>query len=225
MAAIKSGYPLDVLKFIIDRVEFPMTSNNSVLTVNSSSRFQESVTRKVVELVSQSLLQGDTQTALVDRELTTGVDFINEAWIGANFTAKDERTVQQHAALVFSDELVAEVFAADSIVIGAPMYNFSIPALLKAWFDQIARANLTFEYTQSGPQGLVTGKKAYVVIASGGVTVGSDYDFSSKYIQQVLGFIGITEVVIVDANQFDLAASDAEIQAQLSISMTDSLAA
>ncbi|NQZ31642.1 MAG: NAD(P)H-dependent oxidoreductase [Oceanospirillaceae bacterium] len=193
-----------------------MKSKNSVLKVNSSSRFADSISRQVTQLISDRLLSVDADLTLIDRDLTTGVNFITEDWIGANFTDVSERSAEQTAVLADSTELVDELFAAQYLVIGAPMYNFSIPALLKAWFDQIARAKLTFEYTDTGPRGLVEGVKAYVVIASGGVTVGSEYDFSSKYVQQVLGFIGISDVTIIDASKIDLAAGDAVIQQQLS---------
>jgi len=193
-----------------------MKAQNTVLQVNSSSRFEGSISRQVVGLVAEELFARDSKNTLIDRDLTTGVDFISEAWIGANFTPENERSAAQDEVLSFSNELVDEVFAAQHIVIGAPMYNFSIPAMLKAWFDQIARAKLTFEYTDTGPRGLVEGKKAYVVIASGGVTVGSEYDFSSNYLKQVLGFIGITDVTIIDANQIDLSTAQADIRQQIS---------
>jgi len=196
-----------------------MKAQNTVLQVNSSSRFEGSISRQVVGLVAEELFARDSKNTLIDRDLTTGVDFISEAWIGANFTPENERSAVQDEVLSFSNELVDEVFAAQHIVIGAPMYNFSIPAMLKAWFDQIARAKLTFEYTDTGPRGLVEGKKAYVVIASGGVTVGSEYDFSSNYLKQVLGFIGITDVTIIDANQIDLSTAQADISKQISASL------
>jgi FMN-dependent NADH-azoreductase len=196
-----------------------MKAQNTVLQVNSSSRFEGSISRQVVGLVAEELFARDSKNTLIDRDLTTGVDFISEAWIGANFTPENERSAVQDEVLSFSNELVEEVFAAQHIVIGAPMYKFSIPAMLKAWFDQIARAKLTFEYTDTGPRGLVEGKKAYVVIASGGVTVGSEYDFSSNYLKQVLGFIGITDVTIIDANQIDLSTAQADISKQISASL------
>jgi len=196
-----------------------MKAQNTVLQVNSSSRFEGSISRQVVGLVAEELFARDLKNTLIDRDLTTGVDFISEAWIGANFTPENERSAVQDEVLSFSNELVDEVFAAQHIVIGAPMYNFAIPAMLKAWFDQIARAKLTFEYTDTGPRGLVEGKKAYVVIASGGVTVGSEYDFSSNYLKQVLGFIGITDVTIIDANQIDLSATPVERSQQISSSL------
>jgi len=202
-----------------------MKAQNTVLQVNSSSRFEGSISRQVVGLVAEELFARDLKNTLIDRDLTTGVDFISEAWIGANFTPENERSAVQDEVLSFSNELVDEVFAAQHIVIGAPMYNFAIPAMLKAWFDQIARAKLTFEYTDTGPRGLVEGKKAYVVIASGGVTVGSEYDFSSNYLKQVLGFIGITDVTIIDANQIDLSATPVERSQQISSSLGEVKAA
>jgi FMN-dependent NADH-azoreductase len=196
-----------------------MKAQNTVLQVNSSSRFEGSISRQVVGLVAEELFARDSKNTLIDRDLTTGVDFISEAWIGANFTRENERSAAQDEVLSFSHELVDDVVAAQHIVIGAPMYNFSIPAMLKAWFDQIARAKLTFEYTDTGPRGLVEDKRAYVVIASGGVTVGSEYDFSSNYLKQVLGFIGITDVTIIDANQIDLTTAQADISKQISASL------
>jgi FMN-dependent NADH-azoreductase len=97
--------------------------------------------------------------------------------------------------------LIAELEAADTIVIGVPLYNFGIPAALKAWIDLIARARRTFRYTEAGPEGLLKDKKAYLVVASGGVPVGSDYDFATGYLRHVLGFVGITDVTVIDAGQ------------------------
>ncbi len=87
------------------------------------------------------------------------------------------------------------------IVIGAPIYNFGVPATLKAWIDQIARARLTFRYTENGPQGLLTGKKAYILAATGGTEVGSAIDFATPWLKFVLGFIGITDVEVIAADR------------------------
>jgi len=111
--------------------------------------------------------------------------------------------------------LVEELKAADTIVIGAPIYNFNIPAALKAWIDLIARARLTFKYGENGPVGLLKNKKAYIVMASGGVPIGSAMDFASGYLQHVLAFVGITDVTIIDASQFDLDKEPNEIAQQL----------
>jgi FMN-dependent NADH-azoreductase len=126
---------------------------------------------------------------------------LTENWVGANFTDDADRSDDQKAALAASDEMIAELEAADTIVIGVPIYNFSIPAALKAWIDLIARARKTFRYTEAGPEGLLKGKKAYLVVTSGGVPVGSDYDFATGYLRHVLGFVGITDVNIIAADQ------------------------
>jgi FMN-dependent NADH-azoreductase len=136
------------------------------------------------------------------------VSLVDESWIGANFTAEEERTAEQRGVLQESDALVAELQAADVIVIGAPIYNFGIPAALKAWVDMIARARLTFRYTANGPEGLLTGKKAYIVIASGGVAVDSAVDFATPYLRQALKFVGITDVDVIAAEQLNSRAEE-----------------
>ena len=99
------------------------------------------------------------------------------------------------------------------MVIGSPIYNFGVPAALKAWIDMIARARKTFHYTDNGPEGLLTGKKAYVLMASGGTEVGSEIDFASGYLRHVLGFIGIDDVTIIAADQQMMRGDDALSQA------------
>ena len=100
-----------------------------------------------------------------------------------------------------SDTLVAEIEAADTLIVGVALYNFSIPASLKLWIDLICRARKTFAYSDKGPKGLMTGKKAIVCFASGGTTFGSDIDFASDYIRHILGFIGIKDVTFISADK------------------------
>jgi FMN-dependent NADH-azoreductase len=123
---------------------------------------------------------------------------INQAWVHAVFTPPDSRTVEQKALLAPSDELIQELETADEIVIGVPMHNFSIPASLKLWIDQIVRSGRTFVYGADGPQGLLTGKKATLLIASGGVySAGSPaaaMNFVDPYMKAILSFVGITDV-------------------------------
>ncbi|MBL4910332.1 MAG: NAD(P)H-dependent oxidoreductase [Alteromonadaceae bacterium] len=177
---------------------------NTILQINSSSRYNDSITRQVAELVVNNLSK-DSST-IISRDLAKGLPFIDEQWIGANFTAPEDRTDEHKATLSFSDLLVNELQQAEHIVIASPIYNFSLPAALKAWVDLIARARLTFQYTANGPEGLLKNKKAYIVIASGGVPVGSSMDFSSPYLKHVLAFVGITDVTIIDANNIDLTS-------------------
>ncbi len=185
----------------------------NVLSINSSGRKTDSVTRNMVNWVTDFLSQLHEKTQLTDRDVSSGMSFIDETWIGANFTPDEERSQHHHDRLKGSNDLVNEIKQADYLVIGSPIYNFSIPAVLKAWVDQIARARLTFKYTEKGPIGLMTGKKAILVMASGGVPIGSELDFATPYLQQVLKFIGITDVMVVDANH----ASKDSISQQLAL--------
>jgi FMN-dependent NADH-azoreductase len=145
-------------------------------------------------------LSTSNEVEVVDRDLAINPPpFIDGNWLGAAFAK--EAAPEHEESLKVSNTLIDEVLDADVLVIGAPMYNFSIPAALKAYFDQIARAGRTFKYTESGPVGLVEGKKAYVVIATGGVALGSPYDFSKGYLQTFLGFIGVTDVEFVTLDE------------------------
>ena len=179
-----------------------------VLEVSASGRHHDSVSRMLTQEIIDALETRDGKITLTRRDLSTGIPLVDERWIQANFTAADERTLTQRDALAESDALVAELEAADVVVIGTPIYNFGVPAALKAWIDMIARAKLTFRYTPNGPEGLLTGKKAYVVIASGGVPVDSPIDFATPYLRHALAFVGITDVEIVAADQLNQSADD-----------------
>ncbi|TNJ41127.1 FMN-dependent NADH-azoreductase [Phaeobacter sp. B1627] len=169
----------------------------TVLHIDSSARLTGSVTRDLTAQVVERLGAKE----VIRRDLATPLPLLDEAWVGANFTPADQRSDAQKATLALSDSLVAELQSADTIVIGAPIYNFTVPTTLKAWIDQVARAGLTFQYTENGPEGLLTGKRAILVVASGGVAAGSDADYASRYLRHMLGFIGITNVDIVAADQ------------------------
>jgi FMN-dependent NADH-azoreductase len=117
-----------------------------------------------------------------------------------SFLAKpEERTAEQHAVAAYSDELIDELRRADVIVLGLPMYNFGVPSALKAYFDHIARSGVTFRYTEKGPQGLLTGKKAYVFAARGGLYAGTPLDTQTSYVRDFLRFLGIDDVEFVYA--------------------------
>lgn len=174
----------------------------NILRIDASARNDGSTTRQLSAQLVNHLIEQGYGAKVVHRDLAlTPPALLTEGWVGANFTDDADRSDEQKALLASSDEMIAELEAADTIVIGVPVYNFGIPAALKAWIDQIARARRTFRYTEAGPEGLLTGKKAYLVVASGGVPVGSDYDFASRYMLQVLGFVGITDVTIIAADQ------------------------
>ncbi|MDX1573198.1 MAG: NAD(P)H-dependent oxidoreductase [Methylophaga sp.] len=174
---------------------------NALLLVNASSRYQDSLTRAVSAEIAQYLaLENDL--VINERDVAAGLPFVDEQWVNANFTDASERSDVQRQTLTQSDLLVKELHAARQLVIGVPVYNFSIPATLKAWIDLVARARETFRYTENGPEGVLNTEKAYLVAASGGVPIGSDMDFATGYLRQVLGFLGINDVTVIDANQW-----------------------
>ncbi len=177
----------------------------SILHINSSGRYQDSVTRQVSDLFVAHLKQESPALEVVQRDLAKGIPFVDESWIDANFTAAAERTESQKEALNFSDELVSELQNSEYIVIAAPIYNFSIPAVLKAWVDLIVRVNFTFHFTDDGPAGLLKNIKTYVVMASGGTAVGGEVDMASTYLKFVLGIVGLTDVNIIDSSEINYA--------------------
>lgn len=179
-------------------------TNKTILHINSSSRYQGSITRQISEYIVNSQLQASPHLTVVERDLATGLPFIDEQWVNANFTPEEQRTEIDKNALSFSDSLVNQLKQAEHIVIASPIYNFGIPAVLKAWIDLIARAKLTFQYTENGPEGLLKNTRATLVMASGGVPIGSDMDLATKYLQQALAFIGITGVEVIDASKVNV---------------------
>ncbi len=176
---------------------------SKVLEISASARSAASASRKLSRDLIAALDARDGDVEVTRRDLAQGVPLIDEAWVEANFTPEESRTESQREALAYSDSLVAELKEADVLVIGTPLYNFSIPAALKAWIDMIARARLTFRYTENGPEGLLSGKKAYVVMATGGVPAGSPADFATPYLRHALAFIGITDVEFVAADKLN----------------------
>jgi FMN-dependent NADH-azoreductase len=178
-----------------------------ILEINASGRTSGSVSRLLAGELVGELESKHRGATITRRDLSLGIPFVDEDWIAANFTAPGERSETQNDALSFSDQLVAELQTSDTIVIGVPIYNFSIPAALKAWVDMIARAGLSFRYTADGPEGLLKGKTAYLVVASGGVAVDSAWDFATPYMRHALAFVGITDVQVVAAEKLN---SDAD---------------
>jgi FMN-dependent NADH-azoreductase len=161
----------------------------SVLGANSAS------SRLADEFIAQF-----PRAEVVERDLAAGpVPHLDGARVAAFFTKPDQRTADQKAFVAYSDALIDELRSADVIVLGLPMYNFGVPSQLKAWFDHIARAGETFKYTDKGAVGLLTGKKAYVFAARGGVYAGTANDFETPFVRQFLGFLGITDVQFVYA--------------------------
>ena len=175
----------------------------NILRIDSSARGDGSETRALNDAFI-SRIGAIADNTVIHRDLAADAPgFVNETWVGANFTDPNARSDTQLAELAVSDTLVAELEAAEVIVIGAPIYNFSIPAVLKAWIDMVARVGVTFRYGDNGPEGLLKNKLAYVMIAygPGGTTIGSAKDFATPYLRHLLGFIGIHDVVFISATE------------------------
>lgn len=189
----------------------------TILHIDASARHTGSTTRDLTARIVEKF--GGT---VIRRDLSDALPQINETWVNANFTPADQRDEAQKQALALSDTLIAEIEAADVLVIGAPIYNFGVPTALKAWIDMIARAGVTFTYTENGPKGLLEGKRAVIALATGGTPVGSDIDFASGYLRHVMGFIGITDVDIVAADRVMADSEQALAKAHAGI---DALAA
>lgn len=169
-----------------------------LLRIDASMRIEGSHSRQLLDRVVEQLSSVDVQVQV--RDLAKGVPFVSQDWIYANFTPPEERGAEQRRALEESDALIAELESAELLVIGLPIYNFGPPAAFKAWVDMITRARKTFRYAENGPEGLLTGKRAVVVVTSGGTELGSEIDFVSQWVKHVLGFIGITDLEIIDAS-------------------------
>ena len=181
----------------------------NILHINASARGAASVSRQLAADVIEALRERHGDVQVTRRNVATGLPFVDEEWVAANTTPEEERDAAQREKLALSDELVAELAAADVLVIGTPIYNFSIPASLKAWVDMIARARLTFRYTDQGVEGLLADRKTYVVAPSGGVPVGSAVDFATPYLRHVLGFVGITDIEFIGARGADRGNDEA----------------
>lgn len=177
-----------------------------LLRIDASARTDGSVSRDLNDRIVEKL-QTAGPVNLRHRDLAeTDLPFLDAAWIEANFTAEPDRSETHRTALALSDRLIDEIKDADILLIGLPIYNFGVPAKLKAWVDLVARAGVTFRYGEAGPEGLLTGKRAIVTVASGGTEMGSEIDFATGYIRHVLGFMGIKDVVFVAADRLALDA-------------------
>lgn len=173
---------------------------STLLQINSSVFSTGGQSSQLADHYVAAWKKSNPGAKVVTRDLATdAVPHLGGATVGAFFTPAEARNADQKAAIALSDQLVAEVQAADTIVIGAPMYNFGVPSVLKAWFDHIARAGVTFRYTENGPVGLLGGKKVVVFSTRGGLYAGTANDLETSYIRAFFGFLGVTEVSFVYA--------------------------
>ena len=138
------------------------------------------------------------------------VPHLNAERFGAFITQAENRSAAQHAVVAYSDSLIDELKRADVIILGLPMYNFGVPSQLKAYFDHVARAGVTFKYTEKGPVGLLTGKKVYVFAARGGLYAGTPLDTQTSYVRDFLRFLGMADVEFVYAEGLAISPQSKE---------------
>ncbi|WPQ64777.1 NAD(P)H-dependent oxidoreductase [Chitinophaga sancti] len=174
-----------------------------ILHLITSPRKSQSYSAQLGNAIVEKLTAAHPGSTVVVRDLAAApFPHLEEAHIQSFFTPEENRSAEQVSAIAHSDEAIAELLAADVVVIGAPMYNFSITSNLKSWIDHIARRGKTFSYGANGPEGLVKGKKVYLAISTGGVYsegMMKVYDYTENYLRAVLGFMGMTDVTAVRA--------------------------
>jgi FMN-dependent NADH-azoreductase len=164
-------------------------------------------------LANEFVARLDAEAVIVRDLAKEPVPHLTAERFGAFLSKPETRTAEQQSVLAYSDQLIDELKRADVIVLGLPMYNFGLPSTLKAYFDHVARAGVTFRYTEKGPAGLLTGKKVYVIATRGGYYAGTKADTQTAYVRDFLAFLGITDVEFVYAE--GLAISEASKTASL----------
>jgi FMN-dependent NADH-azoreductase len=176
-----------------------------VLIIESSARQQDSVSRQLTQTFISQWQAAHPKDEIKVRDLAVNpVPHLDINLLGGWMKPAEQRSDLEQVSLERSNQLTDELLAADVLVMAAPMYNFAIPSTLKAWLDHVLRAGVTFKYTETGPQGLLSGKRAYVLTARGGIYAGSTADHQEPYLRQVMGFIGIHDVTFIHAEGMNL---------------------
>lgn len=173
----------------------------NILHIDSAITGESSVSRQLTARIVAKLKAATPAARVTYRDLNEGVPAIDTDWFRAVRLAPEAPTAEQKKLIATSDAYLQEVQDADVLVIGLPIYNFTLTAQLKNWLDQIARAGVSFRYTEAGPEGLLKGKRAIVAYTAGGTPYGSDMDFATGYLRFMLGFLGITDVEFVAADR------------------------
>ncbi|EWH09964.1 Flavodoxin-like fold subfamily protein [Catenovulum agarivorans DS-2] len=181
--------------------------SKKILRVNSSLFGNNGSSTQIIDNLVKQLADKLGETNVVTRDFSKEpVPHLDGEWVSALMTPAAEKSAEQSAKTQVSDTYIAEVVEADYIVIAAPMYNFNVPSMLKAWFDHLARAGVTFKYTENGPVGLVDDKPVYVVTTRGGMHKGTDRDTEVQFIRTFLAFIGLTQVEFIYAEGLNMQA-------------------
>ncbi|MEJ2575359.1 MAG: NAD(P)H-dependent oxidoreductase [Gammaproteobacteria bacterium] len=188
--------------------------NFTILRIDGSARYADSASRRLADEAVDRLRAAHPGARLLRRDLGRGLPLLTEAWVAANFTDPEQRSPDQRRELALSDILVEELQAADAVVMAVPMYNFGVPAAVKAWIDLVCRARVTFRYTPNGPQGLLRDRPVYLVMTTGGVPVGGPLDYASEYLRHVWGFLGVRDVHLITADGLNSEAGQALARAR-----------
>ena len=184
-----------------------------ILQINTAARSEGANSTKLAAAISRRLKAKHPEALLEVRDLAANPHpVLDEAALGALFTPADQRTSEQAARVALDDALIAQTQSADVIILGVPMYNFGVPVQLKTWIDAIARAGVTFRYTENGPEGLIKGKKVYLALARGGIYRDTPNDSQVPYLKTVLGFLGMTDIECVYAEGLAMG-EEAAVQA------------
>jgi FMN-dependent NADH-azoreductase len=179
----------------------------NVLVIESSARQQGSVSRQLTAQFIANWSSANPADQIKVRDLAVDqVPHLDANLLGGWMTPAEQQSDAEQAALALSNLLTDELLTADVLVLAAPMYNFAIPSTLKAWLDHVLRAGVTFKYTETGPQGLLSGKRAFVLTARGGIYAGSAQDHQEPYLRQALAFVGIHDVSFIHAEGLNLGS-------------------
>lgn len=182
----------------------------NILQINASARREGAHSTQIANEIVRRLRASDPEARLVVRDLASQPHpHLDEAALVALATPPEQRTAAQAARVALDDALIAEVQAADVIVLGVPMYNFGVPAQLKHWIDAIARVGVTFRYTEQGPVGLLSGRRVYVGLARGGRYRDTPADTQVPYLETVLGFLGLTDISFIYAEGLNMGPESA----------------
>ncbi len=176
-----------------------------ILQINSSIRRENANSTRVADSIVARLKAKNPSATVSVRDLgCTPHPLLDTAALEALFTPAEARSAEQAARVALDDALINELFAADIIVLGVPMYNFGVTVQLKSWLDAISRNGVTFRYTENGPQGLVTGKKVFLALARGGRYQGTSTDSQTPYLKTILGFLGMSDVVCIHSEGLNM---------------------
>ena len=182
-----------------------------ILQINASARAESGNSTRLANAITAHIKSRHPAAEVEVRDLAKNpLPFLDEAGVTAVFTPADQRTPEQIARIALDEAMIARVQAADVLVLGVPMYNFGVSVQLKSFIDSIARAGVTFRYTEAGPEGLIKGKRVYVACARGGVYRDTPADSQTPYLRQVLGFLGMTDVEFIYAEGMALGPESVE---------------